>query len=120
MRGYGTYCHIRNADHVFKNIDKWRKLISEEEVKVKHHDKEDVHTLSKLKEKPCMDYFERYFENVAKKGPVVLPKVHSGIDKVTITMKRWCDHTNDSCNLKGLVIHSFSVSDYLRKFFTIN
>ena len=117
VRGYGTYCHIRNADHVFKNIDKWRKLISEKEVKVKHHDKEDVHTLSKLKEKPCMDYFERYFENVAKKGPVVLPKVHSGIDKVTITMKRWCDHTNDSCNLKGLVIHSFSVSDYLRKFF---
>ena len=111
MRGYGTYCHIRNADCVFKNIDKWRKLISEKEVKVKHHDKEDVHTLSELKEKHCINYFKRYFENVAKKGPLVLPKVHSEIDKVAITMERWCDNTNDSSNLKGLVIHSFNVSD---------
>ena len=117
MRGYGTYCHIRNADCVFKNIDKWRKLISEKEVKVKHHDKEDVHTLSEFKEKHCRNYFKRYFENVAKKGPLVLPKVHSEIDKVAITMERWCDNTNDSSNLKGLVIHSFNVSDYLRNFF---
>ena len=86
-------------------------------MKVKHHDKEDVHTLSELKEKLCINYFKRYFENIAKKGPVVLPKVHSGIDKVTITMKRWCDNTNYSSNLKGLISHSFSVSDYLRKFF---
>ena len=117
VRGYGTYCHIRNADRVFKNIDKWRKSISEKEVKVKHHDKEDVHTLSELKEELCMNYFKRYFENVAKEGPVVLPQVQSGINKITNTMKHWCNNTNDSSNLKGLVIHSFSVSDYLRKFF---
>ena len=119
VRGYGIYCHIRNADHVFKNIDKWRKLISEKEVKVKHHDKEDVHTLSELKEKHCKNYFKRYFEKLAKEGPVVLPKVHSEIQKVTVTMKCWCDNTNDSdsSNLKGLIIHSFNVLDYLRKFF---
>ena len=48
---------------------------------------------------------------------MVLPKVHREIDKVTITMKRCCDNTNDSSNFKGLVIHSFNVLDYLRKFF---
>ena len=117
VRGYGTYCHIRNADRVFKNIDKWRKSISEKEVKVKHHDKEDVRTLSELKEELCMNYFKRYFENLAKEGPVVLPQMQSGINKITNTMKHWCNTTNDSSNLKGLVIHSFSVSDYLRKFF---
>ena len=117
MRGYGTYCHIRNAKDVFKNIDRWREIISKKEVNVKLHDKEDVHTLSELKEKLCLNYFKTYFENVAKDGPVVLPQVESGINKITNTMKHWCSITNDSSTLKGLVIHSFSVSDYLRKFF---
>ena len=117
VRGYGTYSHIRNAKEVFKNIDKWRKVISEKEVNVKHPDKEDVHTLSELKEKFCMNYFKRYFENVAKIEPVVLPPVQSGINKIANSMKCWCNKTNDSSNLKGLVIHSFSVLDYMRKFF---
>ena len=117
VRGYGTYCHIRNAKDVFKNIDEWREKISEKEVNVKLHDKEDFRTLSELKDKLCMNFFERYFENVVKDGPLVLPQVQSGINKITNAMKLWCKNTNDSSNLKGLVIHSFSVSDYLRKFF---
>ena len=117
MRGYGTYCHIRNAKDAFKNIDKWREIISKKEVNVKLHDKEDVYTLSELKEKLCMNYFKTYFENVAKEGPVLLPQVQGGINKITNTMIHWCNNTNDSPNLKGLVIHSFSVPDYLRKFF---
>ena len=117
LRGYGTYCHIRNAKDAFKNIDEWREMISKKEVNVKLHDKEDVYTLSELKEKLCMNYFKTYFENVAKEGPVLLPQVQGGINKITNTMIHWCNNTNDSRNLKGLVIHSFSVPDYLRKFF---
>ena len=117
MRGYGIYCHIKNAKYVFKNIDKWCEIISKREVNVKLHDKEDVHTLSELKENLCLNYFKTYFENVAKDGPVVLPQVESGINKITNTMKHWCSITNDTSTLKGLVIHSFSVSDYLKKFF---
>ena len=117
LRGCGTYCHIRNAKVVFKNIDEWRKAISGKEVKVKHLDKEDVSTFSELKENLCADYFKRYFEKLAKKGPVVLPQIPTGINKVVDTMERWCNDTNDSSDVKGLVVHSFNVSEYFRKLF---
>ena len=118
FRGYGTYCHIRNAKNVFKNIDIWRKRISEKEVKVKLHDKEDVSTLSKLKETLCRDYFKRYFEKQSKEGPVVLPQISSGIHKKVVeTMERWCNDTNDSFDMKGLVVHSFNVLECFGKLF---
>ena len=118
FRGYGTYCHIRNASNVFKNIDRWHEIISEKEVKVKLHDKEDVSTLSKLKENLCGDYFGRYFEKQAKEGAVVLPQISSGIhSKVMETMERWCNDTNDSFDMKGLVVHSFNISECFGKLF---
>ena len=118
FRGYGTYCHIRNASNVFKNIDRWHEIISEKEVKVKLHDKEDVSTLSKLKENLCGDYFGRYFEKQAKEGAVVLPQIPSGIhNKVVETMERWCNDTNDSFDMKGLVVHSFNISECFHKLF---
>ena len=117
VRGCGTYCHIANANVVFKNIDKWRKAISGKEVKVKLHDKEDFCTLFELKENLCLDYFKRYFEKLAKKGPVVLPQIATGFNKVVDTMERWCNDTNDSSDLKGLVVHSFNISEYFRKLF---
>ena len=110
VRGCGTYCHIANANFVFKNIDKWRNAISEKEVKVKLHDKEDFCTLFELKENLCVDYFKRYFEKLAKKGPVVLPQISTGFNKVVDTVERWCNDTNDSSDLKGLVVHSFDIS----------
>ena len=86
-------------------------------MKVKLHDKEGVFTLSELKRNLCGDYFKRYFENQAREGPVVLPQISSGINKVVDTMERWCINTSDSFELKGLVIHSFNVSEYFRKLF---
>ena len=117
VRGYGTYCHIRNANDVFKNIDQWQRTISGKEVKVKFHDKEGVRTLSELKENLCGDYFKRYFEKLAVNGPVVLPQIPSGVNKIVDTMERWCNDTNDSPDLKGLVVHSLNVSEYFGKFF---
>ena len=117
VRGYGTYCHIRNANDVFKSIDEWQRTISGKEVKVKLHDKEGVRTLSELKENLCGDYFKRYFEKLAVNGPVVLPQIPSGVNKIVDTMERWCNDTNDSSDLKGLVVHSLNVSEYFGKFF---
>ena len=118
FRGYGTYCHIRNASNVFKNIDMWHKKISEKEVKVKHHDREDVRTLSELKENLCGDYYKRYFEKQAKERPVVLPQISSGIhNRVVETMERWCNDTNDTFDMKGLVVHSFNISECFDKLF---
>ena len=118
FHGYGTYCHIRKANNVFKNIDMWLKIISEKEVKVKLHDKEDVCTLSKLKENLCGDYFKRYFEKQVKEGPVVLPQISSGShNKVVETMERWCSYTNDSFDMKGLVVHGFNISECFSKLF---
>ena len=115
IRGYDIYCHIRNAKKVFKNIDKWHKAISAEEVRVKIRDKEDVCTLSELKENLCGDYFKRYFEKLAKEATVVLPQIPSKTNKVVHTMERWCNDTNESSYLKGLVVHSFNISEYFRK-----
>ena len=117
VRGYGTYCHIRNANKVFKSIDKWHEEISSKEVKVKLHDREDVCTLSELKGNLCGDYFKRYFEKPAKEGPLVLPEIPRDINKVVDTMERWCNDTNQSSDLKGLIVHSFNVSEYLGKLF---
>ena len=117
VRGYGTYCHIKNANNVFKSIDKWQKKISRKEVKVKLHDREDVCTLSELKGNLCGDYFKRYFENPAKEGPLVLPDIPRDINKVVDTMERWCNDTNQSSDLKGLVVHNFNIADYFGKLF---
>ena len=117
VRGYGTYCHVRNAKGVFKNIEKWHKIISKKEVEVKLHDKRDVCSLSELKGKLCINYFKRYFEKAAKEGPVVLPQIQNGMNKVVDTVERWCKDTNDSSDLKGLVVHSYNVSQYFRILF---
>ena len=117
VRGYGTYCHVRNAKGVFKNIEKWHKIISKKEVEVKLHDKRDVCSLSELKGKLCINYFKRYFEKAAKEGPVVLPQIRNGMNKVVDTVERWCKDTNDSSDLKGLVVHSYNVSQYFRILF---
>ena len=117
VRGYGTYCHVRNANDVFKKIDEWHEIMLEKEVKIKLHDKEDVYPLSELKGNLCMNYFKRYFEKAAQEGPVVLPQIPSGINKVVDTMEHWCNDSNDSSALKGLIVHSFNVSECFRKLF---
>ena len=117
VHGYDTYGHVRNANEVFKNIDKQHKAISEKKVRVKLYRKEDACLLSELKESHCKDYFKRYFEKLAKIEPVVLPQMQKGIEKFVDTMIQWCKATNSSSDLKGLVVHSFNVSDYLKKLF---
>lgn len=113
--GCGAYCHANNANHVFRNIDKWHKIISETEMKVTFH--EDACKLSDFQGTLCWDYFERYFDKLAKEGPIILPQISSGVNKIVDIMQRWCIYTNDSSSVKGLVIHNFNMSEYFGKLF---
>ena len=116
--GYDADAHIKNADEVFRNIHILHKTIAETKVKVKLPTKDDVVTLSELKENLCEDYFERYFKTQAKKEPVVLPQVVPGkVNKIVDTMNQWCQETNECFDLKGLVIHSFYISKYFEELF---
>ena len=116
--GYDTVAHIKNAEEVFRKICMLHKTIAEKQVKVKLPTKDDVVTLSELKENLCEDYFELYFKTQAKEEPVVLPEaVPNNLKKIVDTMNQWCQDTNEYFYLKGLVIHSFDVSKYLEEWF---
>ena len=94
------------------------KTIAEKKVKVKLPTKDDVVTISELKENLCEDYFERYFKTQAKKEPVVLPQLVPGkVNKIVDTLSQWCQDTNECFDLKGLVIHSFYISKYFEEWF---
>ena len=59
-------------------------------------------------EEQCTAYFKRYFENLAGEEPQVLPWKMASHD-YTRRMARWCQRTNISSTIKGLVLHSFSI-----------
>ena len=114
VRGYDVYCHVRNPDQVYQNIEKQSKEISEKEVRIKLVSREDCAKLSEVKEEWCGDYFKRYFEQEAQDGPLVLPQIQRGINKIVDTMETWCSKANVSSNLKGLVVHNFNVLKFLK------
>ena len=117
VRGYDVYCHVKNPHQIYQNIEKQSKEISEKEMKIKLFCREDCAKLSELKERLCGDYFKRYFEQEARQGPVVLPPIGRGINKIVDTMERWCSEANTSpSNLKGLVVHNFSVLKFFENF----
>ena len=120
---YDVYCHVRNPHKVYQNIDKQRKAISGKLVKIKKgfgngERKEDIDKVSNLKETLCGVYFKRYFERDAKQGPLILPPIQRGINKIVDTMEKWCKEANASpSSLKGLVAHNFNLSRFLEMFF---
>ena len=59
-------------------------------------------------EEQCTAYFKRYFENLAGEEPQVLPWKMANHD-YTRRMAHWCQRTNLSSTIKGLVLHSFSI-----------
>ena len=117
FRGYDVYCHVRNPSQVYQNIDEQSKEISKKEVKIQLVGGGASATLSELKKEWCGDYFKRYFELDATKGPLVLPQIDRGSNKIVDTMERWCSETNASpSNFKGLVVHNFDVLEFLKFF----
>ena len=114
---YDVYCHVRNPDQVYQNIEKQSKEISEKKVRIKLYGNEGSTKLPKLKKHSCKKSFERYFEEQAKVGPVVLPQIQGKVNKVVDTIEKWCRKANTSpSDLKGLVIHNFSILKFLGKF----
>ena len=71
-------------------------------------------------EELCRLYFEVYYENLAKQGPLILPwKVtcdySRNLGKLTPVMRSWCEETNNTrTGIKGLVLQSFSIWKHLR------
>ena len=70
-------------------------------------------------EELCRLYFEVYYENLAKQGPLILPwKVtcdySRNLKKLTPVMRSWCEETNNTrTGIKGLVLQSFSIWKHL-------
>ena len=117
MRGFDVYCHVRNPYQVYQNISEQGKAISEKEVRIKLDVNEGYAKLSELKKHFCGVYFKRYFEKEANDGPVVLPPIQRGINKIVDTMEKWCREANISpSKLKGLVVHNFNVLKFLEFF----
>ena len=68
-------------------------------------------------DKRCITYFKENFENFAEQVPLILPcKEPEVFKEIVKTMTDWCEKTNKSSSIKGLVLHSFSVFRHLRHF----
>ena len=68
-------------------------------------------------EQRCTEYFERNFETLAKETPLILPcKEPEKSREIVTSMEHWCRKTNNSSNIKGLVLHSFSIFRHLEHF----
>ena len=68
---------------------------------------------SEFKEQ-CTAYFERYFEILANEDPQILPwDIPHEFKSITDIMFDWCKKTNEFSNIKGLIVHKFSVLEHL-------
>ena len=68
-------------------------------------------------EEKCIRFFEENFETLAKDGPLILPcKEPEKFNVVVQTMYDWCKKTNKLSSIKGLVLHSFFISQHLEHF----
>ena len=68
-------------------------------------------------EERCTEYFEIYYECLARRGPLILswearncPKY---LENLTLSMRSWCEKTNTPPNIQGLVLPSFSILKHL-------
>ena len=111
--------HIEHADEVIKTIDKLHKDTSDSKVKVLLSTyKSEIMKLSEFKKVRCSEYFKIYFKKLAHENPIILPNaVPTKIEKVVETMSSWCTNTNETSDLKGIVVHSFDMLKYIKWFY---
>ena len=111
-----TLCHSENIDGFYvishnPSIEDIKEILDKKntnniEVYTGPHHRSRV-GVSKF-EKQCTAYFKRYFENLAGEEPQILPWKMAN-DDYTRSMAHWCQSTNISSTIKGLVLHSFSI-----------
>ena len=77
---------------------------------------ENYITESKFEEQ-CLVYFQRYYESLIQKAPLVVPwetkDCSEYLKKLTLHMHCWCKKTNTPPNIQGLVLPSFSILEQL-------
>ena len=119
LHGFEILAHIEHADEVIKTIDKLHKDTSDSKVKVLLSTyKSEIMKLSEFKKVRCSEYFKMYFKKLAHKNPIALPNaVPRGIEEVVKTMTRWLANTNETSDLKGIVVHSFDMLKYIKWFY---
>ena len=68
-------------------------------------------------EEKCIRCFEENFETLAKETPLILPcKEPEKFNAIVQPMYDWCKKTNKLSSIKGLVLHSFFLSQHLEHF----
>ena len=119
FNGYKVFGHISNDDEIFERLQKTRRKNKDMVVKVllgnKSNPEKDMIKLTKFKSDHCPMYYDRYFKELAKTAPIVLPQeVPNEIKDTVESLENWCSETNKSFSPKGLVLHSFSLWKYLK------
>ena len=68
-------------------------------------------------EEQCLVYFKRYYQSLAKDGPLILPwevkDCSQYLENLTPHMHCWCKKTNTPPNIQGLVLPRFSILKHL-------
>ena len=115
--GFELFAHIRNPDEVYENIEKLHENIADNKVRVVLGTDKSVRCNAREFTDLCYEHFETHYERLAHFEPIVLPPgTPSRLKGIVETMKSWCNETNYSPNMKGLVIHSFRILEYLKWF----
>ena len=116
--GFEIFAHIANTkiDNIFNAIQKLtRKYGSENQVKVVlGSNKSSNLDVSELRE-ACYSYFEKNYRRLGERDPLVLSsKIPKKFKEIVDTMQSWCSETNVFSNIKGLVVHSYSITEHLK------
>lgn len=117
--GFEIFAHICNTkvDNIFKAIQKLTRKYGSAENQVKvvlGTNKSSNLDLSELRE-ACYNYFEKNYRRLAEKDPLVLSsKIPEKFKEIVDTMQNWCTETNVFSNIKGLIVHSYSITDHLK------
>ena len=116
INGYQIFAHNPNPEDISDAI---RETLATKRANVKvklNSVKQDIVEEADFEER-CTAYFEENFETLAAEAPLILPsKEPEKFKEIVNTMKDWCRKTNKSSNIKGLVLHSFSVFQLLEHF----
>ena len=108
--GFRIICHNPNIEYIKEILEK--KNTKNIDVYTGPHHK--LRICESEFEEQCTAYFERYFEISANEEPLILPwKVPHEFKSIANIMSEWCNETNDLSNIKGLVLHSFSIVKHL-------
>ena len=114
--GYQIFTHDPKAEDISDGI---KEMLSTKRNKIKvklSPTKQDTVKEVSFEER-CAEYFGRNFETLAKETPLILPcKEPDKFKEIVTAMEHWCRKTNNSSNMKGLVLHSFSIFRSLEHF----